>query len=228
MNDANYLHLIAGLPQIAVAYYLLRLERRFGLARVGWVLVASITLLAVLYLLFFFQPLQTFPSVAIKMDIAFGLASLFLLTLMMFLEELLKERARVREIELQAHRLLKTRVAEQTVELTKANAELTQTAASLRSEIDNRKRMQTQMEATHRDLLAVTRQAGMSEVATGVLHNVGNVLNSVNVSAGLLADHLRHSKIEYLCRVTQLLREHSANLGVFITGTKKAGNCRRS
>ena len=28
-----------------------------------------------------------------------------------------------------------------------------------------------------------SRQAGMAEVATSVLHNVGNVLNSVNVSA---------------------------------------------
>jgi hypothetical protein len=28
----------------------------------------------------------------------------------------------------------------------------------------------------------VARKAGMAEVATGVLHNVGNVLNSINVS----------------------------------------------
>ena len=33
------------------------------------------------------------------------------------------------------------------------------------------------------ELVVTSRQAGMAEVATGVLHNVGNVLNSVNVSA---------------------------------------------
>ena len=33
------------------------------------------------------------------------------------------------------------------------------------------------------ELIAASRRAGMAEVATGVLHNVGNVLNSVNVSA---------------------------------------------
>src|SRR5439155_15985241 len=43
-------------------------------------------------------------------------------------------------------------------------------------------------------LLETSRLAGMAEVATGVLHNVGNVLNSVNVSAGLVVERLRRSK----------------------------------
>ena len=41
------------------------------------------------------------------------------------------------------------------------------------------------LEQTHKQLLETSRMAGMAEVATGVLHNVGNVLNSVNVSADL-------------------------------------------
>ncbi len=36
-------------------------------------------------------------------------------------------------------------------------------------------------------MIDLSRQAGMAEVAIGVLHNVGNVLNSVNVSASLMA-----------------------------------------
>ena len=43
------------------------------------------------------------------------------------------------------------------------------------------------MESTHEQLMVASRQAGMAEVATGVLHNVGNVLNSVNVSANLVS-----------------------------------------
>ena len=53
----------------------------------------------------------------------------------------------------------------------------------LREEIEERKRMEVKMAATHEELVTASRHAGMAEVATGVLHNVGNVLNSVNVSA---------------------------------------------
>ena len=50
-------------------------------------------------------------------------------------------------------------------------------------DITERKRAEAQVEALHKQLLQTSRQAGMAEVATSVLHNVGNVLNSVNVSA---------------------------------------------
>jgi C4-dicarboxylate-specific signal transduction histidine kinase len=56
----------------------------------------------------------------------------------------------------------------------------------------------------------------MAEVATGVLHNVGNVLNSVNVSATLLADKLARSRGASLSRVATLLVEHSHDLGRFM------------
>jgi len=57
----------------------------------------------------------------------------------------------------------------------------------------------------------------MAEVATGVLHNVGNVLNSVNVSANLLAESVGKSKASGLARVTALLRRHERDLGDFVT-----------
>jgi signal transduction histidine kinase len=57
----------------------------------------------------------------------------------------------------------------------------------------------------------------MAEVATGVLHNVGNVLNSVNVSASLLASGLRHAKVDSLARLSALLRAHAGDLGAFLT-----------
>jgi signal transduction histidine kinase len=62
-----------------------------------------------------------------------------------------------------------------------------------------------------------SRQAGMAEVATSVLHNVGNVLNSVNVSALLIADKLRKSKIGNVAMLAELLREHEKGLGHFVT-----------
>ena len=43
-------------------------------------------------------------------------------------------------------------------------------------------------------LMDASRQAGMAEVATSVLHNVGNVLNSVNVASSCIGDSLKKSK----------------------------------
>jgi len=70
-------------------------------------------------------------------------------------------------------------------------------------------------EAQHR-LMGVSRQAGMAEVATGVLHNVGNVLNSVNVSATLIREKLRSSEISSLLDLSDLLRRHEGDLGTFL------------
>ena len=65
-------------------------------------------------------------------------------------------------------------------------------------------------------LRAASRNAGMAEVATSVLHNVGNVLNSVNVSAGIVTDNLRRSKVAGLGQVATLLQEHHHDLGNFV------------
>ena len=62
-----------------------------------------------------------------------------------------------------------------------------------------------------------SRQAGMAEVATGVLHNVGNVLNSVNIAASLATEKLRSSKVGNLEKAAALLVEHSADIGQFLT-----------
>jgi signal transduction histidine kinase len=50
-----------------------------------------------------------------------------------------------------------------------------------------------------------------------VLHNVGNVLNSINVSATLVADRLRNSKLTELTRALELMYQHAADLDVYLT-----------
>src|SRR5581483_826469 len=84
-------------------------------------------------------------------------------------------------------------------------------------DLTERKRTEEDLKRTQGDLLHASRLAGMAEVATSVLHNVGNVLNSVNVSVDLLSDRLRHSKLANLSRAATLLREHSQDLGTFVT-----------
>jgi len=69
--------------------------------------------------------------------------------------------------------------------------------------------------------VTTARQAGMAEIANNVLHNVGNVLNSVNVSAGLIGDRTRNSKTQALAKAVQLINEHAADLGTFFTCDEK-------
>jgi hypothetical protein len=78
-----------------------------------------------------------------------------------------------------------------------------------------------QLDKLNRQLMGTSRLAGMAEVATGVLHNVGNVLNSVSVSATLVADRLRLSNVTNLRRATALLREKSGSLAEFLTTDPK-------
>ncbi|MEH6348465.1 DAHL domain-containing protein [Pseudomonas sp. 3JA] len=76
------------------------------------------------------------------------------------------------------------------------------------------------MEA-ERELVDAARMAGMAEIATNVLHNVGNVLNSVNISAELVTRKLRNSKTTGLTKAVKMMNEHAEDLGQFITHDEK-------
>jgi PAS domain S-box-containing protein len=84
-------------------------------------------------------------------------------------------------------------------------------------DITARRQAELHLREMHRALLDVSRQAGMAEIATGVLHNVGNTLNSVNISVGLVAAGLRNLRLEGLDKAADLLRAHSADAGAFLT-----------
>ena len=60
-----------------------------------------------------------------------------------------------------------------------------------------------ELEDVQRQLVTAARAAGMSEVATEVLHNVGNVLTSLNVTAALLAMRIRISAADRLAALAQ-------------------------
>jgi sensor histidine kinase regulating citrate/malate metabolism len=89
-------------------------------------------------------------------------------------------------------------------------------------DISERRKSEAELEVMHRKLLDASRQAGMAEVATGVLHNVGNVLNSVNVSCNVVARNLSQSKAGSLSKVSALLKEHENDLGDFFSNDPKA------
>ncbi|MEQ1861969.1 MAG: ATP-binding protein [Chthoniobacteraceae bacterium] len=92
---------------------------------------------------------------------------------------------------------------------------------ALNHEIVERTRAEGEVQRVHRQLMDASRLAGMAEVATGVLHNVGNVLNSVNVSATLIAERLGCARVEKLVRAVQLLREQNGTLARFLAEDPK-------
>jgi PAS domain S-box-containing protein len=84
-------------------------------------------------------------------------------------------------------------------------------------DITSIKEAEAELKRAQNQLLEASRAAGMADVATGVLHNVGNVLNSVNVSATLLTDQIKLSKVKLVGRAADLMKDHAANLGEFLT-----------
>lgn len=91
----------------------------------------------------------------------------------------------------------------------------------LTKDVTASKVMEKALEKTRRELIDASRLAGMAEVATGVLHNVGNVLNSLNVSTTVITTGLRQSKTDSLTKVGTLLKKHQADLGAYLTHDPK-------
>ena len=88
-------------------------------------------------------------------------------------------------------------------------------------DITHAEQLKAELEKAQRDLVATSRDAGMAEVATGVLHNVGNVLTSLNVSANMIAMTLHQSKAESLVKLSSLLNDHANDLGEFVANDAK-------
>ncbi|HTQ52164.1 MAG TPA: ATP-binding protein [Candidatus Acidoferrales bacterium] len=212
LTVTNLTSVTSGLLQCAVFGYGLWLTRSFGTARVGWSLVSIFSVLALLRVF----PFQNGFSFGVQVDVIFSVIALLLLASMVQLEMLLRERLQLESVREEARLELETRIGIQTAELTQVNGELRQTAERLKAEVEERSRMQQEAEKIHKEMLIVSRQAGMSDVATGVLHNVGNVLNSVNVSANLVANHVQELKINRLNDAVRLMQQNAEDLGNFI------------
>jgi PAS domain S-box-containing protein len=118
---------------------------------------------------------------------------------------------KVAEAELQrAQNELEARVRERTAALQRVNAEL-------RMEIAERQRAEAERQELNRRLVETSRQIGRAEVAINVLHNVGNVLNSINVTAELVSKAVRHSLVGDVSRISALLQAHASDLGEYMT-----------
>lgn len=87
----------------------------------------------------------------------------------------------------------------------------------LEDQIEAKEQALSDLSVAQTSLVEASRAAGMAEVATGVLHNVGNVLNSVNVSATLILDALRESRAGNVLKIAQMMDLSPEELARFLT-----------
>lgn len=108
-------------------------------------------------------------------------------------------------------------LAQQNEELEEKTEKLTATTATLTSTLTELQDMQAQ-------LVDTARTAGKAEIAINVLHNVGNVLNSLNVSVNVLIQKTETSKTLNLNRLATLVKEHQENIAHFLSTDSRGKN----
>jgi PAS domain S-box-containing protein len=79
-------------------------------------------------------------------------------------------------------------------------------------DIAERKRAADALATANAKLIDTSRRAGMAEIATNVLHNVGNAFNSVNVGLTLVTERLRDSRLSRLRTAVELIQKQGDNL----------------
>jgi PAS domain S-box-containing protein len=88
-------------------------------------------------------------------------------------------------------------------------------------DITIRKQAEAERQTLQQQLMETSRRAGMADVAASVLHNIGNVLTSVNVTTNLLTSALRKSPLGDLSLIATMLQEHASALGDYLTSDPK-------
>ena len=101
-------------------------------------------------------------------------------------------------------------------EMAESLKQSTTSIENLNREITERKQAQAELQTAQEKLIDIARQVGMAETATDVLHNVGNVLNSVSVTTASIRKRVHDSKVSYLTEVVGLLEEHADDLSTFM------------
>ncbi|SMC68390.1 sensor histidine kinase [Polynucleobacter kasalickyi] len=92
---------------------------------------------------------------------------------------------------------------------------------ALTNEIVERKLAQQELLRINSNIALISHRAGKLEVVNSMLHNVGNVLNSLNISVGLLKERLANTPIKNLPKLNELLIQNKGNLLDFLTNDEK-------
>lgn len=98
---------------------------------------------------------------------------------------------------------------------------LEETNRTLEQNVRERDEANEELKQTQTKLIETSRKAGMADIANGVLHNIGNVLNSLNVSAAVAHEKLQTFPVTRLEQVAELLESHQDDIAHFMTGTSQ-------
>lgn len=84
-----------------------------------------------------------------------------------------------------------------------------------------RKQLLAEQKRLCRQLGEAAYKIEMADVASTVLHNVGNVLTSVSVAANMVEAVVDQSSVTLVNRISELLKIHEENLGQYLTEDPK-------
>lgn len=93
-------------------------------------------------------------------------------------------------------------------EVVEASDELGQLATDLKA-------MTTKLRESREVISDTSRKAGMADVVTSILHNIGNVLNSVSVSSDIVVEQVKNSKLPALKKLSNLLSDQNDIVSFF-------------
>lgn len=88
-------------------------------------------------------------------------------------------------------------------------------------DIHKKKATEEEIKELNNRIVSTARRAGMVEVATSILHNIGNILNSSNVSISMLKKGMSQSYQQKLAKIAEMLDQHKDNLADFLTNDPK-------
>lgn len=112
------------------------------------------------------------------------------------------------------HSHLENLVTTKTLELSEANK-------NLALDLQHRIKMEKEVDLLHQNLMEAARQAGMVDVATSVLHNIGNTLNSVVVSLDFLQKNYQSQGFKNLVSISSMIKENIDNVSHYIVNDEK-------
>ncbi len=107
----------------------------------------------------------------------------------------------------------KDEIGDLAVAINEMAAEIEKSHTGLEDKVRDRT---AELRIAHKELMLAAHQAGMADVASAVLHNVGNILNSVSVTTSLLLSRNEGSKTVNLGKAADLLQQHAEDLASFL------------
>jgi signal transduction histidine kinase len=99
-------------------------------------------------------------------------------------------------------------------DIAERQALLEESHRTVEQKVDERTR---ELKDAQQRLIDAARGAGMADIATSVLHNVGNVLNSLNVSVSVASGKIQQSPVGDLTKAVAMIDAHKSDIAEFLT-----------